>query len=45
MLKNFGTSDSEHHTLYVMTYCDIATYNCMTCDTEFGHVMAALKQT
>ena len=38
MLTIFETSKIECHTLYMKYYCTI-------CDTEFGHVMAALKQT
>jgi len=38
MLTNFETSKIECHTLYMTYYCTI-------CDTEFSHVMAALKQT
>ena len=37
----FKTSIIEYHNLYVVTYCDIMTYNFMTvCDIDLGHVMA-----
>ena len=39
---NFETSEIVYHTVYIITYCPIVTYNCMICDIEFGHVMAAL---
>jgi len=44
-LQNFQYYFSTIPFTYVMTYCHIATYNCMVCDTEFSHVMAALKPT
>ena len=39
---NFESPKIEYCTVYIMTYCHIVTYHCMICDTEFGHVMAAL---